>query len=241
MHSRIPWCCDAVRRSKALKRDHESFEQFIYGYWSYYRELEDDFLATRKYVSFDSSNYSTYSIEYLKLYQAVCSEIDVLGKSMAYAINPSFKPEDRKNNILKWWLEIQDSYHVSPRQGITYIEGQPSDKLSKATCLFLGVAEIKPWKSFRTEQYIAKDSSTRVRAVNNSVPSWWSSYNKVKHNRISLAIQKNEKPNYSKANLGNLIYALGALYLLEKSYMESVGTQYDVESLFEQSSLFVKR
>lgn len=241
MHQRMPWHCDAARRSIILKRNHNSFEQFVYGYWSYYRELEDDFLATRKYVSFDPANYSTYSIEYLKLYQAVCSEIDVLGKSMAYAINHSFKPEDRKNNILKWWFEVQDSYCVSPEQGIAYIENQPTDKLYEAACLFLGVTEIVPWRSFRTEQYIAKDNSTRIRAVNSSVPAWWSSYNKVKHNRISLTINKNEKPNYSKANLGNLINAFGALYLLEKSYMESIGTQDDVESFFDQSRLFVKR
>lgn len=224
-----------------MMRNHNSFAQFVYDYWSYYRELEDDFLATRKYVSFDSANYSTYSIEYLKLYQAVCSEIDVLGKSMAYAVNHSFKPEDRKNNILKWWFEIQDCYYASRKQGIAYIEGQPTNKLYEADCLFLGVKKIVPWSSFRTEQYTAKDNSTRIRAVNSSVPAWWSSYNKVKHNRITLGSRKNENVNYSKANLGNLIDALGALYLLEKSYMESIGTQDDLESFFNQSRLFLNR
>lgn len=224
-----------------MERNHNSFEQFVYEYWSYYRELEDDFLATRKYVSFDSANYQTYSIEYLKLYQAVCSEIDVLGKSMAYAINHSFKPEDGKNNILKWWFEIQDSYRVSSMQSIAYAGERPTDKLYEASCLFLGVTKIMPWKSFRTEQYTAKDNSTRIRTVNKSVPPWWSSYNDIKHNRVSLAIHKGEKSNYSKANLGNLINALGALYLLEKSYMESIGTQDDIEAFFDESRLFVKR
>lgn len=51
------WHRDASRRSKALMRNHNSFAQFVYDYWSYYRELEDDFLATRKYVSFDSAKF----------------------------------------------------------------------------------------------------------------------------------------------------------------------------------------
>ncbi|MDN0069719.1 hypothetical protein [Collinsella ihumii] len=222
-------------------RDHDSFEQFTHDYWSYYRELEDDFLATRKYVSFDPDNYSTYSIEYLKLFQAACSEIDVLGKSMAYAVNHSLRPNGKNINILKWWFEIQDSYFVSSKQDITYMGKQPTDRLSEAACLFLGTTKIKPWDSFRVEKYTAKDHSTRVRAVNDSMPLWWLSYNKVKHSRISLITQKNEKPNYSKANLGNVIYALSALYILEKAYMEAIGTQDDIESFFDQSKLFVKR
>lgn len=160
---------------------------------------------------------------------------------MAYTVNNNFKPNDKKNNILKWWFEIQDTITVSPHQGIAYEPASATKKLSEATCLFLGTMELKPWKGFSVENYIASDGSKRVRPVNKSIPSWWSSYNNVKHNRISLAPQESEKPNYSKANLGNLIHALGALYLLEKAYMESIGTQDDIESFFDDSRLFVKR
>lgn len=233
-------CWSIAKELIALEGNQGSFKQFVRDYWSYYRELEDDFLTTRKYVSFVPANYSTFSIEYLKLYQAVCSEIDVLGKSMAHAVNHNFKPNDKRNNILKWWLEVQDSYCVSSEQGVSYIGKRSTSKLSEAICLFLGAAEIRPWDSFRTESYVASNGSVRVRPVNNSTPSWWSSYNKVKHNRISLAINEDEEPNYSKANLGNLIYALSALYLLEKAYMEAVGTQEDIESFFDQSRLFAR-
>lgn len=224
-----------------MERDYKIFEQFVSEYWSYYRELEDDFLMTRKYVAFVPANYSTYSIEYLKLFQAVCSEIDVLGKLMAGAVNHDFKSDDRKINIFKWWFEVQDSCFVSPEQSITYTKEQSTVKLSEAACLFLGVTEVRPWKSFRVKQSTTKDNKKEVDAVNNSTPSWWSDYNKVKHNRISLTIQNNKEPNYSKANLENLINALGALYLLEKSFMESIGTQDDIESFFDQSRLFVKQ
>ncbi|WP_147271344.1 hypothetical protein [Eggerthella lenta] len=73
------------------ERSAEMFRGVEKNYWEYYRELEDDFLATRKYVSFHEANASTFSLEYLKLFQAVCSEIDVVGKAMAAACNQEFK------------------------------------------------------------------------------------------------------------------------------------------------------
>lgn len=33
---------------------------FVKSYWNYYLELEDQFVATKKFVEFDISNYATY-------------------------------------------------------------------------------------------------------------------------------------------------------------------------------------
>ena len=57
--------------------------QFIKSYWNYYLELEDQLIQTKRFVDFDISNYKTFSIEYLKLLQATCSEIDVVAKIIA--------------------------------------------------------------------------------------------------------------------------------------------------------------
>lgn len=43
-----------------------------------------------------------------------------------------------------------------------------------------------------------------------------------------------------KANLGNVIEAFAALYILEKSYTEAVGTQNDLEAFADYSVLFDK-
>ena len=64
---------------------------FIKSYWEYFLELEEQFLETKRFVAFDKANAKAYSIEYLKLYQAICSEIDVVGKEIAVAINPQFR------------------------------------------------------------------------------------------------------------------------------------------------------
>lgn len=90
----------------AINRDTMVFDAFVNNYWEYYRELEKEFLETQKYVEFCIDNNASFSVEYLKLFQAVCSEIDVVGKVFAKAVNAAFKPEDRKNNIYKWWYEI---------------------------------------------------------------------------------------------------------------------------------------
>ncbi len=64
--------------------------QFIKSYWNYYLELEDQLIQTKRFVDFDISNYKTFSIEYLKLLQATCSEIDVVAKIIAEKLDPTF-------------------------------------------------------------------------------------------------------------------------------------------------------
>ena len=81
-------------------------EIFKKSYWNYFLELEEEFLLTQKYVTFDKLNFNTFSAEYIKLIQAVCSEIDVVAKEIASYFNSSF--EDEKNpNIQRWGFVIQ--------------------------------------------------------------------------------------------------------------------------------------
>lgn len=56
----------------------DNLKAFIKSYWEYFLEIEEQFLESKKFVAFDNVNSKTFSIEYLKLYQAVCSEINVL-------------------------------------------------------------------------------------------------------------------------------------------------------------------
>lgn len=208
-------------------------------YWEYYRELEDDFIATRKYVSFHEANASTFSLEYLKLFQAVCSEVDVVGKAMAAACNPEFKPEKGNNNIYKWWFEIQESYrcYENPRSAVS---GEGGTRLADCQRRLLDRVSIEPWSGFETEWYVAKDGSRRCRAKDNSTPKWWSAYNKVKHSRVAVALQDEESANYAKANLGNLMYAFAGLHVLEVAFLDAAGTLNDLEAFANKSKLFDK-
>lgn len=72
---------------------------FVKSYWDYYLEMEAQFLDSKKFVAFDDTNAKTFSVEYLKLYQAVCSEIDVVGKEIACNVDAAFKVDNNTNKI----------------------------------------------------------------------------------------------------------------------------------------------
>ena len=74
-----------------IQKDSKLFQFFEKNYWEYYLELEEQFISTKRYVAFDAANYKSYSLEYLKLLEAVCSEIDIVGKEIAHQIDSSFK------------------------------------------------------------------------------------------------------------------------------------------------------
>ena len=52
--------------------------------------LEKDFLATERYLTIDPLNFGAFSNEYIKQYQAICSEIDVIAKSYCKELESSF-------------------------------------------------------------------------------------------------------------------------------------------------------
>ena len=86
--------------------------QFIKSYWNYYLELEDQLIQTKRFVDFDISNYKTFSIEYLKLLQATCSEIDVVAKIIAFSLYRTH-PESIHRHLRDFlivpicWLQIR--------------------------------------------------------------------------------------------------------------------------------------
>ena len=213
------------------------FKQFIKNYWEYYKELEDEFLQTRKCVDFQKGNFNTYSVEFLKLFQAACSEIDVLGKAMAVEVNPSFMPDDKKNNITKWWYEVHRNYQYY--ESISTMENGVS--LSAAKVVFLDDEEMVPWVDFETELYQAKNGTMRYRAVEGkSTPNWWRDYNMVKHNRTLPIKNDTGRTYYTKANLGNTLSAFAALFILEKAFMAHIGELTEREAFAGRSRLFEK-
>ena len=202
-----------------LENDSKTFKDLKRNFWDYYIELEQEMLATRKYVAFTKENGKTYSIEYLKLYEAVCSEIDVFGKALASKLDNSFKV-DRRTNIQKWWFVVQDWYF----------------ELAKKEVVFCGEYEISPWDGFKTEWYYDNQNRHKCRLANGSnIPKWWSAYNVVKHSRVDPKGSNAE--NYKGANLYNLSLAFAALYTLERNALNQLGDMNE-EQLLARSVLF---
>ncbi len=180
---------------------------FIRSYWDYYLELEDQFKNTSKYVAFDLHNKNTYSIEYLKLLQAVCSEIDVVAKEIAVRLEPSFKV-NKQTNIQKWGYVLQNKLPEILTQKVVFYHEQI----------------VFPWDNWIYEQYYDSNHYLRYRLKDGAkTPKWWIAYNSVKHSRTKLG--ENGIINFSKANLGNLLYCYAALFVLESAYMFKLSEQ----------------
>ena len=196
-------------------------KQFIKSYWDYFLELEEQFIETKRFVAFDKANANSYSIEYLKLYQAVCSEIDVVGKEIAVAVNPYFKI-DNNTNIKKWGYEIQQKF--------------PNIKNSVIT--FNGEDNVQPYKDWEYEKYTTVDKNgierngLKIKDDKKTI-QWWRNYNTIKHRRIGLV---EGTKNFQLANQSNLILALSALFTLEMLYITSFSEVERAE--IDKSKLF---
>ena len=185
-----------------------TFKEAIDEYWKYYISLEEQFVETRRYVEFDYiHNGRVYSIEYLMLFQAVCSEIDVVGKSLARIVDSSFSPT-KNTGINEWWFYLSNDDSL----------------LELKKCSLFGEYDIQPWKNFgvtiNTKPNAKKYILDEKRTPKAKTPSWWTDYNSVKHNRTGH-YQKN-LTNYAKANLRNLFYAFAALFILEEKLMNKI-------------------
>lgn len=194
----------------------EDLKSFIKSYWEYYLDLEKQFIETKRFVDFDSNNSKTFSVEYLKLYQAVCSEIDVVGKEIAVALNPKFKVKD--SNIKKWGYEIQQSF----------------PEIKDIIVCFNESNFIQPFKNWQYEYATSKNGKRNIRVVENkNTIDWWKNYNEVKHQRIGLVTGTK---NYYLANQKNLILSFSALFLLETIFLQYLSNS-DMSGI-QKSNLF---
>ncbi len=176
---------------------------FKKSFWSYYLELEQQFIETKRYVEFSSCNNKTYSIEYLKLYQAICSEIDVVGKEIASDVVPGFKV-DKNTNIKKWGYNFQKVF----------------GSIKDSEVCFYELYDVKPFSNWEYEEETSKKGNKYLRIVGKKNPIvWWHNYNTVKHQRIGLV--SGEK-NFYLANQENVVLSLAALFLLEWTYMNYI-------------------
>ena len=168
-------------------------------------------------MAFAKTNEKTFSVEYLKLYQAVCSEIDVVGKEIACAVDSSFKI-DNHTNIKKWGYVIQQHF----------------SELKNTVVIFNDEEPYQPFENWEYENYTAKNGNKGLRVIKKKTTiTWWKDYNKVKHQRIGL-ITNTE--NFCLANQKNLILAYSALYAIETVYINQFTVNKDVK--IESSKLF---
>ena len=182
---------------------------FVKSYWNYFIELEQQLYDIRRYVDFSNKNNNTFSMEFLKLLQAVCSEIDVVGKVIDSYIDPDFKG----NNINSWGYPLQQFF----------------PQIQSKTVIFNGDYDLQPWKNWiyvqveqknkKGEQKDPMRKSIKLKE-NCKNPDWWVAYNKSKHERTSP--YNNSNINYNRANLKNVVSAFAAIFIIESMFCEYI-------------------
>lgn len=98
--------------------------EFCRTFWDYYLILENDFLNTERYLYFDLGNNAlyddmtcekygnslAYSVEYIKQYQTICSEVDVILEAICkeLGVNNAGNMRDYTEKILntEHWKDI---------------------------------------------------------------------------------------------------------------------------------------
>lgn len=187
-----------------IKRLEASLEIFKREFMPYYKSLDMQVVETNRYVAIRRENRRAFSLEYSKLLQATCSEIDVFAKAVCDLANPNTKLNDL--NISKWGFMLQKEF----------------PQIEECSVSLVGYSDIRPWANWSYESFEDKRGRIRLRLRRGkTTPSWWKAYTNVKHARTTL--QPGSSSNFIDACQGNVIDALAALFLLERLYLNELG------------------
>lgn len=119
-------------------------KEFCKYHWEYYLVLEKDFLQSERYVSFElgedylydrvkhkyCGNSKTFSDEFVKQYQTICSEVDVILKSICKELGNS-SANDMENGYTPTVLSVWGTI-VTQKVGFKDVELQPFSNWKQA-------------------------------------------------------------------------------------------------------------
>jgi len=199
--------------------------QFQRQYSEYYHVLESDFCDTERYLYIDPDNFGSFSSEFIKLIQAICSEIDVTLKFLCTCINPKFKG----TTLPEYCKCILDSNPLFPNANVM---------IRKMDSMLLA-----PWLGWSYKETTNKRGNHHIDANN---PEWWTKYNKIKHDRTTLC-PGTGKAYYKYANQKNVLDALAALFIVDSYILNLMCKElpnpqedatYFLKEWYEHSKLF---
>jgi hypothetical protein len=174
---------------------------FLEQYWKYYLNLEKEVIATFEYSTLDKLNANNFSFEYAKLLQTICSEIDVISK--AYC---DFLGTKKMDSMPKYASVITTQRIDIKNKEVECLENRNSKYIP-----------------FKVWEFNVNTDIRGVTKITGTSPSWWTIYNKVKHDRLSMnSVYKKE--NYKLANQDNVMNAISGLFLLEMFFYKDIAS-----------------
>jgi hypothetical protein len=142
--------------------------------WEYFLALEEDLERCTRYVEFDERNFETFSIEFAKLLLAAGSEVDVLAKMICNKLDPAARA--RKIDQYRLCIMTRRPAFADAEVNMSRYFREP----------------FRPWETWKPA---AGGSPTN--------PTWWQSYNKVKHKRNTC---------FNQATLSNVLNAFAGYF-----------------------------
>lgn len=155
-------------------------------YWSYYISIESMFKKTNQYVSHSEKNQDTYSDEFAKIILLSCSEIDSLLKTVC-----------KYKNILS-----KEKYYNMFIYSKALIKIEYIKDLAFST---------DPMTSMNEDSIVVFSFKELNTTQKHAGLSWWSDYQKLKHNRLE---------NAELGNLHNAACALAAHYIILRTMVD---------------------
>jgi len=155
--------------------DHSMLESDLH--WKYFLTVDQDLSLMSRYIEFSEDNFDVYSIELVRLFLSVCSEIDIVMKTLCESYcEESYNREmkGRRNPNIDVYRSV-----INQRFDLFYSIDVEIPKCSISRT---------PWKKFSEE----------------GNPSWWQAHNDVKHSRRTN-YQKANLANVIDAGAGLLV------------------------------------
>lgn len=190
--------------------------------WTYYTDIESEFLHFLEYVPYTEVNRHVHSPKLLALLLRTCGYIDTIFKEMAKYHDFDSIPECKKINKME--KQGYRKFDIrAARNAFEKIYKLSSNNRCdlKAKLAWFGRRQLIPFKTFAQE----KDVS----------PPWWKAYNSVKHT-WSKALEK--------ADLDNALEALSGAFLLNAIHYPSIKYLWQIgvlKSGFKRGDFFIER
>lgn len=180
-------------------------------YWPVYKNLEKEFLELADYIHFSDDQLDTYSMFIADLLVRCTIEIEALSKELYSKLGGSLTPTNLQGNP-------RDLYFDTDCLSLLEQEWHLSKKQIAVSAINFYFAEEK--NRILTPLHKAHKRGT-------SGSKWKQAYQAVKHDR---------KASLKRANISNLIHALGALYILNLYYRDDridIGRVYLSDGVFD--------
>lgn len=160
-------------------------------YWPVYLKLEKEVLSLADAIHFSDDQISVYSIQIADLIVRCAVEIEALSKELYKSLGGNMSPVDAEGNKRDLYFDTDCMVLINIRWHLD----KKSVTITAPTMYFEKNKRLIP---------LAKSSKR-------GGPKWNKAYQALKHNRYE---------NLKLATVGNLLSALGALYLLNVYYKD---------------------